>query len=182
VKNEFPDEQLPDRFVRLVYCLGYGEDWLCHGQNKVWKNSSTSFWKTFARIAGMPPPGQGSRSSVRVKAGILRSLRARGIWLVDASVFGVYRTLDLDRLAINDYMIQRSFSRYVWPNVKDEPIEDIWIMSEGVGRALLAMPEIDGMPALVPEQVIPNNERGGVAFDDGLDRLIAAAAKFKSLK
>lgn len=115
----------------------------------------------------------GRYGSVNTKLDVLRDLKARGIWLVDALIFGVYRVQPLPRLNINDYMIQTSFSRYVWPELAGEPIEDIWELGANIGKALMNKPPA-GMPAISPDHIVPNNPH-----DPGVDRLIAAFKAYR---
>ena len=97
--NEFI-KNYPLRFVRLVYCLGYGEPDLLN--QKLDDNSGTTqFWKILSsciakddKDLGFSRILQGNSSffgRVRNKVNILHELKRRGIWLIDASIVGIYR-------------------------------------------------------------------------------------------
>ena len=90
--------QIPRDFVRLVYCLGYGEtEYIGH---PIAKNTGTpQFWKIFASCAGETEfsPYLKSRNRrfedrIRAKVTLLEKLRRMGVWLLDASIVGLYRS------------------------------------------------------------------------------------------
>lgn len=98
--SRFGHPAAPAAYTRFVYCLGYGEDGIVRGA--ISKNRGTpQFWKLFhACVHGPdgPPPvtalqkGGTPELSTRVgnKLRVLEAMRRRGIWLVDASLVGVY--------------------------------------------------------------------------------------------
>jgi hypothetical protein len=87
----------PTEFVRLVYCLGYGERDLVDGAVK--PNTGTwQFWQLFAACVDDPPGGkilktveQRLKQRIANKVALLEDLRARGVWLLDASPVALYR-------------------------------------------------------------------------------------------
>ena len=87
----------PDRFVRLVYCLAYGESELLTQQRLHISNPGTpSYWDIFGRVAfRCPQPrredGAKFDDRMRWKVDTLRELYKMGIWLLDASVHAIYR-------------------------------------------------------------------------------------------
>jgi hypothetical protein len=86
----------PDCFVRLVYCLAYGESELLSQQPAHISNPGTpSYWDIFGRVAfRCPQPrredGAGFNDRMRWKVDTLRELYKMGIWLLDASVHAIY--------------------------------------------------------------------------------------------
>ncbi|HSD61455.1 MAG TPA: hypothetical protein VLC55_11440, partial [Burkholderiales bacterium] len=93
----------PPEYARFVYCLGYGEDKLVQG--KVVKNAGTwQFWRLFYSCVNpvdaqtdFSPVLKGGerdfRQRVANKLAVLREMKRRGIWLVDASVIALYTTV-----------------------------------------------------------------------------------------
>jgi hypothetical protein len=92
----------PQEFVRLVYCLGYGENELLHEPIVTPANRGCAeFWKIFNACTALgADPESDNRvlrtrthpeDRIRTKIGILRELQERGIWLLDASLAAVYR-------------------------------------------------------------------------------------------
>jgi hypothetical protein len=84
---------LPEGYVRLVYCLGYGEDSLCSPIPK--ENSGTKqFWDLFGAVANcdtnakQPRRSQGASDEERLawNLDVLNTLERKGVWLVDASI------------------------------------------------------------------------------------------------
>jgi hypothetical protein len=92
----------PSHFVRFVYCLGYGEDTLLDGISEERLNSGTpQFWKIFSYCAAENPDNPqdykilktGTPSfneRIKNKIALLHRLQERGIWLLDASMVGLY--------------------------------------------------------------------------------------------
>ena len=91
-------QSYPDRYVRFVYCLGYGEDGLVdkklannHGTTDFWKiffsacNPVTSLSDFQSILKGTTP----FRTRIANKIGLIRQMREMGIWLLDASIIGI---------------------------------------------------------------------------------------------
>ena len=88
----------PPRFVRHIYCAGYGEPELLEGppgaEARPLRGGTPQFWRLMAACEGADCPAwpaiarQGTRAGARLaaKAALLHRLRARGIWLTDASL------------------------------------------------------------------------------------------------
>ena len=86
----------PRSFVRLVYCLGYGERDLVQG--RAYPNwGSPQFWKLLA--AGLDPPlapkvvertSPELLTRVAAKLRVLEALKERGVWLLDACPVALY--------------------------------------------------------------------------------------------
>ncbi len=93
-------KKYPRDFVRFVYCLGYGENELL--TEPIENNSGTpQFWKIFFSCCNKissnsdfkPILKKGTKSfdeRLKNKIKLLGKLRENGIWLVDASVAGLY--------------------------------------------------------------------------------------------
>ena len=91
----------PDHFVRLVYCLAYGETDLLAAPPAQFSNPGTpSYWDIFGRVAfRCPQPRQQDGATfddrMRWKVDTLRELYRMGIWLLDASAHAIYRRNDV---------------------------------------------------------------------------------------
>ena len=92
---------LPRGFVRLVYCLGYGENRLLNRPIESPANTGTpQFWKIFYSCANATAinsdfaPIQTSATSptqrILNKLVLLRRLRELGVWLLDTSLAALY--------------------------------------------------------------------------------------------
>jgi len=86
----------PSQFVRLVYCLAYGEsDLLDLRKSEISNYGTTPYWDIFGRItfrSPQPREEDGARFPDRMKWKVetLRELYRMGIWLLDASVHAIY--------------------------------------------------------------------------------------------
>jgi hypothetical protein len=84
----------PTEYVRLVYCLGYGESWLLSGKPSGRNSGTWQFWNLFGRLAGtgrQPTTGAATGTErVRWKVDTLCRLRDLGVWLLDSSLHGIY--------------------------------------------------------------------------------------------
>lgn len=86
------DWPVPAGFVRHVYCPAYGEPALVPDLPA--GNAGTpQYWRLLAAAEGGPAPGRGAlpdlAARLAAKAALLHRLRARGIWLTDASLVAV---------------------------------------------------------------------------------------------
>ena len=86
----------PDSFVRLVYCLAYGEsDTLARQRVQTSNPGTPTYWDIFGRVTFRGPQprqenGASFKQRVTWKIETLRELHRRGIWLLDASVHAIY--------------------------------------------------------------------------------------------
>lgn len=92
---------LPRGFVRLVYCLGYGENRLLNRPIESPANTGTpQFWKIFYSCTNAIAansdfaPIQASTTSPAQRVGnkleVLKKLRDLGVWLLDTSLAALY--------------------------------------------------------------------------------------------
>jgi hypothetical protein len=165
---------LPDRYVRLIYCLGYGESSICTRAPE--SNSGTpQFWNIFGQVAlGQSQPRKGDSSlqqRLRWKVRVLEELRQRGIWLQDASPLGVYlgRGERLDQRH-HVQLLREGYQRYVLPSFAGDAPEQIWVIGKGVLRALAGLPGIDPLCVISQPQ-----DRNRAQHLEGLERLRQAA-------
>jgi len=97
--NPVPSD-IPRGFVRLVYCLGYGENQLLNQPIKSPKNSGTpQFWKIFYSCVN-PVRSNIDFEGIQVgvplaerignKIAVLQRMREFGVWLVDTSLAALY--------------------------------------------------------------------------------------------
>ena len=92
----------PDQYVRLIYCIAYGEPRLVtNGKPDVAVGGTPDFWNIFgkcARMGGHPEPDDSFVNRIQWKLRTLRTLYKSGVWLLDASVHAIYRRFN-QRLA-----------------------------------------------------------------------------------
>ncbi|MGB3695562.1 MAG: hypothetical protein WA865_05360 [Spirulinaceae cyanobacterium] len=85
----------PEEFVRLIYCLGYGEPELLSGETTQRNAGTRQFWDLFGKLTArgkQPRKTEGVSVSDRLewKVGTLREMQAKGVWVIDASIHGMY--------------------------------------------------------------------------------------------
>ena len=140
--------QLPTTYVRLVYCLGYGDNSVCSPIPPTANPGTPDYWDIFQRIAETGPRHANeplpSRQLERNVAALER-LAVRGIWLEDASPVGIYQpgggrlTRDPRALAT---IAREGYRHYVWPGIaSDEPVQ-VWVIGRTVAKALHGLPGI----------------------------------------
>jgi hypothetical protein len=130
---------LPDRFVRLVYCVGYGCNSVCTPRPP--KNRGTKdFWEIFDKLAaGHRFLTNGTPDIVSHRIRVLEALRDFGIWLMDASVVAFYHSggkISLFNAKMHRQIVRASFESFVWPAVKDDKPDQVWIIGKTIGKAL----------------------------------------------
>lgn len=158
--GEYGLDNAPESFCRLVYCLGYGEnDILTPKPHR--KNAGTwQYWDIFGAIAHdgirhslskQPRKGNSTlRTRLNWKIDVLKRLRNRGIWLVDASTTGLYmpggRGKEKTGKAYTEH-IQDCFRSKVLPHLEGDPIEKCWVIGKQVHKAIkpLGLIPLDGV-------------------------------------
>jgi hypothetical protein len=90
----------PTQYARFVYCLGYGEKNLTKSQLHPKRDGTPQFWKIFfscnspiSSLQDFSPILRQTNPHQRLmnKIKLLKDLKTKGIWLVDASIVALYR-------------------------------------------------------------------------------------------
>ena len=94
--ERFGHPDAPSEFVRLVYCLGYGEAGL-RSTRVAHDGGTPQFWKLLAACLRDPRTARVLKSvepdferRVRGKIALLEELKDRGVWLLDVSPVALY--------------------------------------------------------------------------------------------
>ena len=143
-KLDYFIKNYPTRFVRLVYCFAYGEPDLLN-EDVAENSGTTQFWKIFCsclandevnlgfdRILKSKTPYFGR---MRNKVNILYELKRRGIWLIDASLVGIYKGKIGDP-EIKEKVIRASWDNYLQNLVTEAHPKHIIVIGKGVANAL----------------------------------------------
>lgn len=169
----------PAGFIRHLYCAGYGEPTVLEGAAP--RGGTPQYWRLLAAAEGAGAPAwsavrhAGTRPKVRLvaKAALLHRLRARGIWLTDASLVALARpvlrrsgTAAADRLALRESW--RLHHRHVLPALAPRRVV---VIGRGVAAALADVLDraFPGRWSAVPQ---PNGARA----PDARAALLAAVA------
>lgn len=97
LKDRLPPEaqHAPSEFVRIIYCLGYGEPQLLSGKTERRNAGTRQFWNLFGRLAAtgqQPHTSKGASLDRRLqwKVDTLSKLQQKGVWVLDASSHAMY--------------------------------------------------------------------------------------------
>jgi len=159
----------PVNFVRFVYCLGYGENELLTRTRSDRKNSGTpSYWKIFSSCVAGSEDDLGFNKVLKTrtrffiprlhnKISVLRDLKEKGIWLLDASIIGLYGSGLKKHPEICDRIIEDCWNSHVGRMVKHAQPKHIIVIGKGVGKNLRFELRELGVPVTVVRQ--PQGDR-----------------------
>lgn len=132
-------------FVRFVYNLSYGEPELLQAQEGPIANVSGTpqFWKILYACLRQVANNRDFDPILRTrcpdvqrrlnnKLGVLRDLRARGIWLIDASIIGIYQGQKLPY----ERVLTHSWHHFVKPLLDSINPECVFVIGRGVWTSL----------------------------------------------
>jgi len=136
-------EECPTKYVKLVYCLGYGEK----NMVKVPVNRGTpQFWKIFVSCVNQNFISEGEKillsktpnyhERMSNKISILGQLKEKGIWLVDASIVALYNDSKKPISGIMESVIKISWKHYISKIIQEVNPEKIIVIGKGVHKIL----------------------------------------------
>jgi hypothetical protein len=129
----------PIHYVKFVYCLAYGEKDLTKNNAHPPRDGTPQFWKIFYSCVKKPScnidfqpvlkktPFQERLSN---KVNLLRQLKSRGIWLVDASIVAVYD--DGQKKKEMKKVIETSWKNYTKDVIKEANPSYVICIGKGV--------------------------------------------------
>ena len=138
-------ENYPQNFTRFVYCLAYGENELMNGG--INNPGTWQFWKIFYSCLNFVEdnedfglilmggePDQIQRLKNKVK--LLKDLQEAGIWLIDASLFALYKPgghhPPVDRMGLIKYC----WDQYILSEINYANPNHIICIGKGVANIL----------------------------------------------
>jgi hypothetical protein len=134
----------PLTFVKLVYCLGYGEPSILDCSNNIENNPGTKqYINLFAELVGLTHQRH-YMTRLRWRTHVLNIVKEKGIWLLDASVHACYlgkKKRDLGEEESNRLppevvkdIVPKSWNKYVKPVIDDLNIDPkcVWIVGKGL--------------------------------------------------
>jgi len=132
----------PTNYVKLVYCLGYGEKKLVNvpdrGTPQFWKIFvscvNQNFYSEFGKIQIKNTPNFHQR--LHNKISILEKLKYKGIWLVDASIVALYNDNTKPIQKTMEKIIEISWKQYVSNIIHEAKPEKILVIGKGVSKIL----------------------------------------------
>lgn len=149
----------PNGFVRLVYCLGYGENGLLDRPIATPPNSGTpQFWKIFYSCVNRVYTNEDFTpilhctqlpERIRNKLGLLQRLRDVGVWLVDTSLAALYPK---PAPSLVEACLRTSWDAYVGQVIETARPSRIVCIGKGVAGALGVRLSGLGIPVTVVPQ------------------------------
>jgi len=157
----------PTNYVRLVYCLGYGEKDLV----KLTANSGTpQYWKIFAACINQNFYSEVEKiliskttnfnQRLHNKISLLEKLKEKGIWLVDASIVALYNDTIKPPPKIMTDVLRVSWEQHVSKVIHEAKPKKIVVIGKGVSKDL--EDELDKIN--VPNEVL--NQPQGIRSKD----------------
>lgn len=137
----------PLRFVRFVYCLGYGEDKLLTRKRPDMKNTGTpQYWKIFSSCVAENEDELGFHGILSTKTpsfitrlhnkvSVLQKMKDKGIWLLDTSIIGLYGTGQKNRENF-EKILETSWKNHVSNLLTEVVPKHIIVIGKGVGSIL----------------------------------------------
>jgi hypothetical protein len=140
----------PLPFVRLLYCLGYGERDLVQG--RVHPNWGTpQFWKLLAAAVdptGVPQVVERTQPDflkrLAAKLKVLEELKARGVWLLDACPVALYAASQpKPRMALLAQAMEMAWAAYTREAIRQAAPRSVMIVGkmvhDGIGGRIRAL-------------------------------------------
>lgn len=137
----------PLRFVRFVYCLGYGENKLLTRIGTGRKNTGTpQYWKIFSSCVAENEKDLGFHKILKTKTrsftqrlhnkvNVLRKMKKKGIWLLDASIVGLYGSGRKNSVVI-ERIIETCWRNHIADVILEASPQYIIVIGKGVGDIL----------------------------------------------
>jgi hypothetical protein len=138
----------PTNFVRFVYCLGYGENEIL--ERALEDNSGTpQYWKIFSSCIALSAENKRALGFERIlktqtpnltrrlrnKINVLRQMQEKGVWLLDASIVGLYRST-LENNETKKRIIEICWDNHIAKIIEESNPKHMIIIGKGVKDAL----------------------------------------------
>lgn len=147
--NPDRDSDFPERYVRLVYCLGYGESGILSHPLEKRKNTGTpQFWKIFYSCVNPIysledfAPVQASKNRddtqrLKSKLALLKQLKSSGVWLLDASPMALYNVPKPEQIPkVYAEIMRQSWESYTKPIIRETQPDCIICIGRSVWKIL----------------------------------------------
>jgi hypothetical protein len=168
----------PSHFVRFVYCLAAGERSLLEAGATLESRSKWQFWRILWSCENDPAgrrfdltrratPDSDARIAKKVR--LLRALRRRGIWLLDASIVGINGL----EPGLKREATRVSWETYVGPRIAalNPRPERIIVIGAAVAEAVFGSRGREGVWSGIPYEVV--NQPQGDRSKEGARRTLS---------
>ena len=133
----------PANYVKLVYCLGYGEKYLVRLNGNT---GTPQFWKIFASCVNQNFYSESEKillsktpnfyQRLNNKISLLEKLKEKGIWLVDVSIVALYNNNIKPSPKIMKEIIEISWEQHISKVIHEIKPEKIIVIGKGVSKIL----------------------------------------------
>ena len=152
----------PLNFVKLVYCLAYGEPFLLEKPRLVENNAGTPDYVNL--LKNLSDYQESDKIGLTRKVNILKAFKKKGLWLLDASVHACY--LGSDERLPDDLVckiIPLSWKNYIRPIIDYTRVkpENVWIIGKTTHDLLHGKYIRDENWIYQPRAKIPDTEKNG---------------------
>jgi len=141
--DDFPELiGCPSNYVKLVYCLGYGERKLVNLPDR----GTPQFWKIFAACINQNFSSASKKILISStpnfhlrlhnKISLLEKLNEKGIWLVDASIVALYNNADKPFQKVMKEIMEISWEHHVSKVIHEVKPAKIIVIGVGVSNIL----------------------------------------------
>ncbi len=137
-------QSYPTHYVRFVYCLGYGEPQILNRELDSNRGRTSQFWKIFSSCVAKNDADLGFQKiltgktqihqRLRNKVAILQEMRKRGIWLIDASIVGIYGAVKDAK--VKDSIITTCWDSYIKKEIGESKPKHTIVIGKGVEKIL----------------------------------------------
>lgn len=157
----------PTRFVRFVYCLGYGEKELLTRRIGRRNYGTPQYWKIFSSSVAESENNLGFNEVLKTrtqsfirrlhnKVDVLRKMRQKGVWLLDASIVGLYGSGKKTHRMI-EKILGICWKNHIADTILEVDPNHIIVVGKGVGSMLRS--ELQKL--VIPFTVIPQPQARG---------------------
>ena len=145
IKFKSPLDDYPDSYAKFVYCLAYGERELTANINHPARDGTPHFWKVFyscvnrvSKLEDFQPVLKKTNFNQRLnnKICLLKTLKKRGIWLIDASIIALYSMGEKPPQNIQQAVINYSWKNYTSGILKSSNPSYVICIGKGVGNVV----------------------------------------------
>jgi hypothetical protein len=173
----------PTHYVRAVYCLGSGEPSILNG-NMEDNHGTSQFWKIFSSCIATDYKKLGFEKILRRetpntfrrllnKVNILKEMQKKGIWLMDASIIGIYRTKenfgwDMNK-EVKDKIIETCWDFYIKNQIVESQPKHIIVIGKGVEKILERRLELLKSFSGIAYSVLPQPQGNRGTSEEQLD-------------
>jgi len=135
----------PRNYARFVYCLSHGERELTQNSSHPKGVGTPSFWKIFysccndvLTIGDFKPILKRIPFEERLanKICVLKNLKSKGVWLVDASIVALYKKGEKPKQSMMNAVIDASWEYYISDVVSNAKPNHVIIIGKGVAHRL----------------------------------------------